>query len=49
MAGALVATYLGQRIGWYGPGENAGFIGAVIGAMILLFAYRLVTRDSRAR
>ena len=49
MAGALVATYLGQRIGWYGPGESAGFIGAVIGAMILLFAYRLVTRDSRAR
>ena len=34
--GALVATYLGQAIGWYKAGEGAGFIGAVVGAIIVL-------------
>jgi len=42
MAGALVATYLGQAVGWYGPDEGAGFIGAVVGAIILLVIYRMV-------
>jgi uncharacterized membrane protein YeaQ/YmgE (transglycosylase-associated protein family) len=41
IAGAFVATYLGQAVGWYGPEDNAGFIGAVVGAVILLIAYRL--------
>src|SRR3954464_14844180 len=36
IAGALVATYLGQAVGWYGPDQKAGFIGAVIGAIIIL-------------
>lgn len=36
MGGALLATYLGQAIGWYGPGRAAGFIGATIGAIIIL-------------
>lgn len=40
--GAVVATYLGQAVGWYRPGEGAGFIGAVVGAVILLVAYRMV-------
>jgi len=40
--GAFVATYLGQSVGWYGPGEAAGFIGAVVGAVILLFLYGLI-------
>jgi uncharacterized membrane protein YeaQ/YmgE (transglycosylase-associated protein family) len=40
IAGALVATWLGQAIGWYQPGEGAGFIGAVVGAVILLAIYR---------
>jgi uncharacterized membrane protein YeaQ/YmgE (transglycosylase-associated protein family) len=44
IAGALVATYLGQAIGWYGPDQKAGFIGAVVGAMIILFGYRMVVR-----
>jgi uncharacterized membrane protein YeaQ/YmgE (transglycosylase-associated protein family) len=44
MAGALVATWLGQSIGWYRAGEGAGFIGAVVGAIILLVIYRLVRR-----
>lgn len=42
IAGAFVATYLGQAIGWYRAGEGAGFIGAVVGAIILLVAYRMV-------
>jgi uncharacterized membrane protein YeaQ/YmgE (transglycosylase-associated protein family) len=36
IVGALVATFLGQAVGWYRPGEGAGFIGAVVGALILL-------------
>jgi uncharacterized membrane protein YeaQ/YmgE (transglycosylase-associated protein family) len=40
--GALVATYLGQAIGWYRAGEGAGFIGAVVGAIIVLAIYRMV-------
>jgi uncharacterized membrane protein YeaQ/YmgE (transglycosylase-associated protein family) len=34
--GAFVATYLGQAIGWYRAGEGAGFVGAVVGAIIVL-------------
>jgi uncharacterized membrane protein YeaQ/YmgE (transglycosylase-associated protein family) len=37
-----VATYLGQAVGWYRPGEGAGFIGAVVGAVIVLAIYRMV-------
>lgn len=37
--GAIVATYLGQAIGWYRPGQGAGLIGAVVGAIIVLVAY----------
>ena len=40
--GAVVATYLGQAVGWYRPGEGAGFIGAVVGAVIVLAIYRFV-------
>jgi uncharacterized membrane protein YeaQ/YmgE (transglycosylase-associated protein family) len=43
--GALVATYLGQAIHLYEPGENAGFLGAVVGAVIVLLAWRLFTRS----
>jgi uncharacterized membrane protein YeaQ/YmgE (transglycosylase-associated protein family) len=42
IVGAVVATYLGQAIGWYKAGESAGFIGGVVGAIILLFVYGLV-------
>jgi len=44
IAGAVVATFLGQSLGWYGPGESAGFIGAVVGAVIILAIYRMVAR-----
>ncbi|MGC2715153.1 MAG: GlsB/YeaQ/YmgE family stress response membrane protein [Pseudolabrys sp.] len=39
IAGSLVATYLGQALGWYRAGEGAGFIGAVVGAIILLVVW----------
>jgi uncharacterized membrane protein YeaQ/YmgE (transglycosylase-associated protein family) len=39
IVGAFVATYLGQAVGWYKPGESAGFIGGVVGAIILLTIY----------
>ncbi|MBD0270606.1 MAG: GlsB/YeaQ/YmgE family stress response membrane protein [Acetobacteraceae bacterium] len=42
IVGAVVATYLGQAVGWYRAGEGAGFIGAVLGAVILLAIYRMV-------
>lgn len=40
--GALAATFLGQALGIYAAGQSAGFIGAVIGAMIVLFIYGLI-------
>lgn len=43
IAGAFVATFLGQAIGWYRPDESAGLIGATVGAVIVLFVWhRLV-------
>jgi uncharacterized membrane protein YeaQ/YmgE (transglycosylase-associated protein family) len=44
IVGALVATFLGQALGWYQAGQSAGFIGAVVGAVILLFVYRKVKK-----
>jgi uncharacterized membrane protein YeaQ/YmgE (transglycosylase-associated protein family) len=42
IVGAFVATYLGQAIGWYKAGEGAGFIGAIVGAIIILVAWGLI-------
>jgi uncharacterized membrane protein YeaQ/YmgE (transglycosylase-associated protein family) len=42
LAGSFVGTYLGQALGLYRVGEPAGFIGSVIGAVILLLLYRLI-------
>ena len=39
IVGAFAATYLGQAVGWYGPGQSVGFIGAVVGAIIVLAVY----------
>jgi uncharacterized membrane protein YeaQ/YmgE (transglycosylase-associated protein family) len=44
IVGAFVATYLGQAVGWYGPDQDAGFIGAIIGAIIILFIWGVVER-----
>jgi uncharacterized membrane protein YeaQ/YmgE (transglycosylase-associated protein family) len=47
IAGAFLATWLGQAIGWYGPGDEAGFIGAVVGAILILIIYRIVVGRRR--
>jgi uncharacterized membrane protein YeaQ/YmgE (transglycosylase-associated protein family) len=47
IVGAFVATYLGQALGWYRPGEGAGLIGAVVGAIIVLFVYGLIAGRQR--
>jgi uncharacterized membrane protein YeaQ/YmgE (transglycosylase-associated protein family) len=39
IVGAFVATYLGQALGWYNAGEGAGFIGATVGAIIVLLVW----------
>ena len=44
IAGSFGATFIGQALGWYQPGASAGFIVSVIGAIILLVLYGLVTR-----
>jgi uncharacterized membrane protein YeaQ/YmgE (transglycosylase-associated protein family) len=44
IVGAIVATYLGQAVGWYRPGEGAGFIGAVVGAIIIPVIWGFVAR-----
>ncbi len=46
IGGAVVATYLGQFLHIYEPGQNAGFIGAVVGAVIILVIYRAIRRGS---
>ena len=47
IVGAFVATFLGQALGWYGPGQGAGLIGAVFGAIIVLLVYGLIAGRRR--
>ena len=47
IVGAFVATFLGQALGWYRPGEGAGLIGAVVGAVIVLLFYGMVAGRRR--
>ena len=42
IVGAFVASWLGQALGWYRPGEGAGLIGAVVGAVIVLLIWGAV-------
>ncbi len=44
--GAFVATYLGQAIGWYRADEGAGFIGAIVGAVIVLAIWHFIARQN---
>ena len=44
IAGSIVATYLGQLIGWYRAGQTAGFIMSIVGAVLLLILYRYIRR-----
>ena len=48
VAGSFVAGYLGRMLGWYQEGQSAGFIMSVLGAVLLLFVYRLLTGKKTA-
>lgn len=41
ISGAVVANFLGRQMGWYGPEDAAGFVASVLGAMLLLFLYKM--------
>lgn len=44
IVGAVVASYLGQALGWYAPGAGAGLLGAVVGAIVVLFVWGLIAK-----
>ena len=45
---AFVATWLGQALGWYSAGQGAGFIGATVGAVILLALWGVISKQRSA-
>jgi uncharacterized membrane protein YeaQ/YmgE (transglycosylase-associated protein family) len=47
IAGAMLAGFLGNALGWYKQGQGAGFIAAIIGAILILFLYRLIAGRRR--
>ncbi len=49
IAGALIAGFLGRSLGWYAEGEPVGFIASVVGAVLLLLAYRAITKGRASR
>ena len=46
IVGSFVATWIGQKLGWYQEGQSAGWIVSIIGAIILLLIYRMFTKRS---
>ncbi len=48
IAGAFLATFVGQAIGWYRLDQGAGLIGAVVGAIIILVIWGMIDRRRRA-
>ena len=42
IAGAFLATFIGQSVGWYRPDQGAGFIGAIVGAVVVLFIWNRI-------
>lgn len=48
IVGAFVATWLGQAIGWYGPGDSAGFIASIVGAVIVLAVWGMISKNRAA-
>jgi uncharacterized membrane protein YeaQ/YmgE (transglycosylase-associated protein family) len=48
IAGSIGATFLGQMIGWYKQGQSAGFIMSVLGAVLILWIYRLIKSKATA-
>lgn len=49
IAGAMLASFVGQRMGWYAPGQAAGFIGALLGAIVILVIVALFRGRGRRR
>jgi uncharacterized membrane protein YeaQ/YmgE (transglycosylase-associated protein family) len=47
IAGALIAGWIGHAVGWYRTGQGAGFIAAIIGAIVILIIYRLIVHRRR--
>ena len=47
IVGAVIGGFLGRSLGLYGPGEPAGFLMATLGAVVLLFIYRMLRRPAR--
>ena len=45
VVGAIVATYFGQAVGWYGPDEGAGLIGAIVGSVLVLLVWAMIARN----
>jgi len=45
IAGAFIAGFLGRVAGWYEPGQGAGLIASVLGALLLLWIYRRVAAN----
>ncbi len=46
IVGSIVAGYLGAALGLYAPGQGAGWIGSIVGALIVLFIYGLIARKA---
>jgi uncharacterized membrane protein YeaQ/YmgE (transglycosylase-associated protein family) len=44
VAGAFVASYAGQAIGWYAPGQGAGLVGSIVGAVVVLIGWGAVVK-----
>lgn len=49
IVGSMLANFIGSAVGWYAPGEAAGFISSVVGAVILLWLYRMFFTDRHSR
>lgn len=47
IGGAVLSSFIGQKMGWYAPGQAAGFIGALIGAIVILLLVSLVRGKKR--
>lgn len=44
IAGAVLGGFIGRAVGWYGPNDSAGWIVSILGAVVLLFLYRMIAR-----
>ena len=49
VAGAFLATFLGQAVGWYRADQGAGFLGAIVGALVVLFIWNRLVAAGKIR